>query len=77
MRIGIDLGGTKIEGIVLDADGGEKARLRIDTPEGSYEAGVQAIVNTADVTDSRAMEQLAQRAVDAFGHHVTTGSICA
>jgi short-subunit dehydrogenase len=30
--------------------------------------GVQAIVNTADVTDSRAMEQLAQRAVDAFGH---------
>ena len=45
MRIGIDLGGTKIEGIVLDAGGTEKARLRIDTPEGSYEAGVQAIVD--------------------------------
>jgi len=45
MRIGIDLGGTKIEGIVLDAGGAEKARLRIDTPEGSYEAGVQAIVD--------------------------------
>jgi fructokinase len=43
MRIGIDLGGTKIEGIVLDADGAEKARLRIETPEGSYEAGVEAI----------------------------------
>ena len=45
MRIGIDLGGTKIEGIVLDADGTERARLRVDTPEGSYEAGVQAIVD--------------------------------
>ena len=45
MRIGIDLGGTKIEGIVLDAEGSEKARLRIDTPEGCYEAGVQAIVD--------------------------------
>ena len=30
-RIGIDLGGTKIEGIVLDADGGELARKRIET----------------------------------------------
>jgi predicted NBD/HSP70 family sugar kinase len=31
MRIGIDLGGTKIEGIALD-DSREVARLRIDTP---------------------------------------------
>jgi fructokinase len=45
MRIGIDLGGTKTEGIVLDADGREVARRRVDTPEGSYAAGVQAIVD--------------------------------
>jgi fructokinase len=45
MRIGIDLGGTKTEGIVLDAGGREIARRRIDTPEGSYAAGVQAIVD--------------------------------
>jgi fructokinase len=53
MRIGIDLGGTKIEGIVLDADGAEKARLRINTPEGSYEAGVQAIVDVVHALEKR------------------------
>ena len=30
-RIGIDLGGTKIEGVALDASGAERARRRIDT----------------------------------------------
>lgn len=44
MRIGIDLGGTKIEGLVLDKGGGERARLRIATPATSYEADVEAIV---------------------------------
>jgi fructokinase len=53
MRIGIDLGGTKIEGIVLDADGAEKARLRIDTPEGSYEAGVAAIASVVHELEQR------------------------
>jgi fructokinase len=53
MRIGIDLGGTKIEGIVLDADGAEKARLRVDTPEGSYEAGVQAIAGVVHALEKR------------------------
>jgi fructokinase len=32
MRIGIDLGGTKIEGIALGGDGRELARRRVDTP---------------------------------------------
>ena len=47
MRIGIDLGGTKIEGIVLDDSGKERARVRVATPQGSYEAtvdGVAAVV---------------------------------
>ena len=43
MRIGIDLGGTKIEGIVLDEQGRERARLRQPTPQGSYEETVAAI----------------------------------
>jgi fructokinase len=42
MRIGVDLGGTKIEGIVLDDAGQERARLR-STPQGSYEETVQAV----------------------------------
>jgi fructokinase len=53
MRIGIDLGGTKIEGIVLAADGSEKARLRIDTPEGSYEASVEAIAGVVHELEKR------------------------
>jgi predicted NBD/HSP70 family sugar kinase len=31
--IGIDLGGTKIEGLVLDASGGELFRKRVDTQQ--------------------------------------------
>jgi fructokinase len=44
MRIGIDLGGTKIETIVLAADGSERFRRRIDSPRGGYESTVAAIV---------------------------------
>ena len=43
MRIGIDLGGTKIEGIVLDDGGKERARVRVATPQGRYEATVEAV----------------------------------
>jgi fructokinase len=43
MRIGIDLGGTKIEGIVLADDGVIVRRERIDTPRESYEAVLDAI----------------------------------
>ncbi len=44
MRIGIDLGGTKIEGIVLDVAGRELARKRIPTPAAAgYEAILEAI----------------------------------
>ena len=41
-RIGIDLGGTKIEGVVLDADGREIIRKRIPTER---EHGYQHILN--------------------------------
>jgi len=41
-RIGIDLGGTKIEGIVLDANGAEIFRKRIDTQR---ELGYEHILN--------------------------------
>ena len=44
MRIGIDLGGTKIEGLVLGPDGGERARARIDTPPGDYQGDYEATV---------------------------------
>jgi fructokinase len=43
LRIGIDLGGTKIEGIALDGRGRALARLRVPTPAGDYEATVRTL----------------------------------
>ncbi|MBO0752987.1 MAG: ROK family protein [Bradyrhizobiaceae bacterium] len=37
-RIGIDLGGTKIEALALSAEGQEYGRRRVPTPKGDYEA---------------------------------------
>jgi fructokinase len=42
-RIGIDLGGTKIEIAVIDAKGGIILRRRVDTPAGDYGATVETI----------------------------------
>ncbi|MAB13683.1 ROK family protein [Parvibaculum sp.] len=48
MRIGIDLGGTKIEGIVLDAGGEVRARRRIPSPRGDYGDTLSAICGIVD-----------------------------
>lgn len=42
-RLGIDLGGTKTEAIVLGADGAERWRRRIPTPAARYEDTLAAI----------------------------------
>src|SRR5512143_2481473 len=50
MRIGIDLGGTKIEGIAIADDGSERVRRRIAAPQGDYHATLTAIVDlVADI----------------------------
>lgn len=43
MRIGIDLGGSKIEAAVLDATGQFRFRQRVATPQGDYPATLHAI----------------------------------
>ncbi|WP_448189919.1 ROK family protein [Azospirillum sp. sgz301742] len=45
MRIGIDLGGTKIAAVALDEQGRERARVRADTPHG-YDAMLDALAGT-------------------------------
>jgi fructokinase len=45
MRIGIDLGGTKIEGLALGPDGREIDRRRIAAPRGSYDDTIRAVVD--------------------------------
>ena len=43
LRIGVDLGGTKIEVIALAADGSTRLRRRIATPRGDYAATLAAV----------------------------------
>ncbi len=43
MKLGVDLGGTKIEGVLLDDAGAIAARRRVPTPAGDYEATVRAV----------------------------------
>ena len=43
MRIGIDLGGTKIEAIALGEDGATLVRRRVPTPSGDYAAILDAV----------------------------------
>ena len=54
MRIGIDLGGTKIEGIVLDEQGRERARLRRPTPRETYEQTVQGVADVVAELEKQA-----------------------
>lgn len=51
IRIGIDLGGTKIEGIAIAGDGREVARRRVPTPRGDYVgtlAAIEGLVHTLE-----------------------------
>lgn len=45
MRIGVDLGGTKIEAIALDDSGNIILRPRVSTPPGDYSGTIAAIVH--------------------------------
>src|SRR5580693_10649038 len=42
-RIGVDLGGTKIEAAAIDRDGGVQVRRRIATPAGDYAGTIAAV----------------------------------
>lgn len=52
MRIGIDLGGTKIEGLALGDDGRELDRRRIAAPRGNYDDTVRAVVGIVAAIES-------------------------
>ena len=48
MRIGVDLGGTKIEALALDLDGREAYRHRVQAPQGSYRATIEAVAGLVE-----------------------------
>ncbi len=57
MRIGIDLGGTKMEGIAIDSAGREIARKRIPTPTGGYKQTVEAVCDLVLLLESETGQQ--------------------
>ncbi len=52
LRIGIDLGGTKIEAAAIDPEGRIRARRRIATPVGDYDGSIAALVGLVAAIES-------------------------
>jgi fructokinase len=48
LRIGVDLGGTKIEAVALGGGGEERARRRVSTPRDDYPATVEAVARLVE-----------------------------
>jgi fructokinase len=57
MKIGIDLGGTKIEGIALSDTGEELFRNRVATPQGDYIATLQTVADLVTQVEDAAGEK--------------------
>jgi len=53
IRIGIDLGGSKIEGIALSESGDQLYRTRIPTPQGDYKAILQVVTDLVKKIETR------------------------
>lgn len=58
MRIGVDLGGTKIEGIILCDDGSVAEKIRIDTPAEDYPRVVAAICDVVEQLQEKSGQRL-------------------
>lgn len=54
MRIGIDLGGTKTEAMLMAPDGSDLMRLRVPTPAGDYPANLEMISSLVAQLDTKA-----------------------
>ena len=57
MRIGIDLGGTKIEALAIADDGRELARHRVQTPREDYQGTLRAIANLVQAIEAETSMQ--------------------
>jgi len=57
MRLGVDVGGTKIEVVVLDAGGGERLRRRIATPQREYSAALATLAEHILMAEKEAGER--------------------
>lgn len=57
-KIGVDLGGTKIEGVLLDGEGQELRRQRVPTPQGDYPATLKSIRQVIVSLESASFESV-------------------
>ncbi len=57
LRIGVDLGGTKIEALALDPSGREVSRKRIATPRDDYRQTVSAVVGLVNELEKSLKEK--------------------
>ncbi len=57
MRIGIDLGGTKIEAVAIGPGGAEVFRRRVPTPRDDYGATVRAVADLVQAAEAAAGER--------------------
>lgn len=60
LRLGIDLGGTKTEAIVLDADGQALLRRRVPSPQGDYGATIATIAALVQTCEAELADRLSQ-----------------
>ena len=63
-RIGIDVGGTKIEAVLLGRDGSVRQRLRVPTPRGDYRKTLDAVAGLVTEIEAR----VGTRAPVGIGH---------
>ena len=57
LRIGIDLGGTKIEVVAIDDAGNQRLRRRVPTPQGDYPATLAAIAALVEAVENELRER--------------------
>ena len=57
IRIGVDLGGTKIEALALDQEGRELERKRVPTPRGEYQGTIKTITELVRFLEEKTGEQ--------------------
>jgi fructokinase len=73
IRIGIDVGGTKIEGVALDGSA-QVARTRIETPRENYPATIDAIAQLVETLERLARENPKSQIPSSKSQSWVTGS---
>ena len=74
MYIGIDLGATKIESVVLERDGSELQRNRVDSPK-NYNKTIEAITNIVNNIEKKYKKELDVGVCHPGSSNIDTGLI--